>query len=86
MRSYRKLLLLSVLSVTLCGCANLWHELQPSRLWRANRGSAPSSDPEFSQTSVHSSLKLVRHEGSAEQTGLKANRTDATFVRGQIAE
>jgi hypothetical protein len=38
------LLLLAAIS----GCA-LWHELQPHRLHRLNRGPAPALDPEFSQ-------------------------------------
>jgi hypothetical protein len=46
-----RLVLWAVLAATLAnasGCASFWHELQPHRLHRINRGPAPSLDPEFS--------------------------------------
>ena len=86
MGSYRKILLLSLLSVTLCGCASVWHELQPHRLHRINSGPAPSWDPEFSQTSVSRSLLLVQRDNSARPPVLTANRADVTVARGQSAE
>jgi hypothetical protein len=33
------------------GCSTLFHDLQPHRLRRLNRGPAPSLDPEFSAVS-----------------------------------
>ena len=86
MGSYRKILLLSLLSVTLCGCADLWHNLQPHRLRRINSGPPPSWDPEFSQTSVSRSLLLVQHDNSARPPVLTANKADVTVARGQSAE
>ncbi|MBI1345857.1 hypothetical protein GC163_06165 [bacterium] len=38
------------------GCASFWHDLQPHRLRRLNRGPAPSMDPEFSAARPTSSL------------------------------
>ena len=86
MGSYRKILLLSLLSITLCGCANFWHDLQPHRMRRINSGPPPSWDPEFSQTSVSRSLLLVRRDNSAKPPVLTANRADVTVARGQSAE
>lgn len=83
----RKILLLSLLSVTLSGCANFWHDLQPHRLKRLNTGPAPSWDPEFSQTSASRSLLLARRSDPARRPAvLTANRADVTVARGQSAE
>ena len=86
MGSYRKILLLSLLSVTLCGCTDLWHNLQPHRLRRINSGPAPSWDPEFSQTSASRSLLLARRGGPPKPAVLTANKADVTVARGQSAE
>ena len=86
MCSYRKILLLALLTVTLCGCANVWHDLQPHRIRRINQGPAPSWDPEFSQTSASRSLLLVRRDHSAEPPVLTANKADVIVARGQSAE
>ena len=86
MCSYRKILLLSLLSVALCGCANVWHDLQPHRIRRINSGPAPSWDPEFSQTSAPRSMQLVRRDNSAKLPVLTANSADVTVARGQSAE
>ena len=86
MGSYRKILLLSLLSITLCGCANFWHDLQPHRMRRINSGPPPSWDPEFSQTAVSRSLLLVRRDDSTKSAVLTANKADVTVARGQSAE
>ena len=86
MSSYRKIALLSLLTVMLCGCANIWHELQPHRLRRMNSGPAPSWDPEFSQTSASRSLLLVKRREPAKTPVLTANKAGVTVARGQNAE
>ena len=86
MCSYRKILLLSLLSVTLCGCASLWHDMQPHRLRRINRVPPPSLDPEFSQTAASRSLLLARRDNSTRSPVLTANKADVTVARGQSAE
>ena len=85
MRAYRNLLCLSLLSINLCGCANLWHELQPHRMRRINRVPPPSWDPEFSQTSSSPALSLVRSDRSVTPSRLTVNRADVIVVRGQTA-
>ncbi|MBC8115275.1 MAG: hypothetical protein H7062_12900 [Candidatus Saccharimonas sp.] len=86
MSSYRKILLLSLLTVMQCGCSTFWHDLQPHRMRRINSGPAPSWDPEFSQTSASRSLLLVRRDHSAKSAVLTANKADVTVARGQSAE
>ncbi len=83
MRAYRNILCLSVLSITMCGCANLWHELQPHRMRRINRVPPPSWDPEFSQTSASPELNLVRHDHPATPPRLSVNHADVIVARGQ---
>ena len=83
MRAYRNILCLSVLSITMCGCANLWHDLQPHRMRRINRVPPPSWDPEFSQTSASPEWNLVRHDHSATPSRLSANHADVIVARGQ---
>lgn len=86
MCSYRKILMLSLLTVMQFGCSTFWHDLQPHRMRRINSGPPPSWDPEFSQTSVSRSLLLVRRDTSAKPAVLTANRADVTVARGQNAE
>ena len=86
MCSYRKILLLSLLSITLCGCSDLWHNLQPHRLHRINQGPPPSWDPEFSQISASRSLLLARRTDPPKPAVLTANKADVTVARGQSAE
>ena len=47
MRRFAGMLAVGWIAVTFTGCA-LMHEVQPHRLWRYNRGPAPSSNPYFS--------------------------------------
>ena len=47
MRRFTHIVVGGLFVVSLTGCA-LTHDLQPHRLWRFNRGPAPSSDPYFS--------------------------------------
>ena len=86
MCSYRYILLVSVLTVMQCGCASVWHELQPHRMRRINSGPAPSWDPEFSQSAASRSLLLVRRDTTAEPPVLTANKADVIVARGQNAE
>ncbi len=52
--------LLLVLSlVPLAGCASLWHEFQPHRMNRLNRGTAPTEDPDFTAIETPARLELV---------------------------
>ncbi len=86
MRSYQNILLLSLVSVTLCGCANVWHDLQPHRMRRINQGPPPSWDPQFSQTSASRSLLLARRNHPDKPPVLTANRAEVTVARGQSTE
>jgi len=86
MCSYRKIVLPALLSVMLCGCSNVWHELQPHRLRRINSGPPPSWDPEFSQTSAPRSLLLAKRAERAKPPVLTANSAEVTVARGQNAE
>ena len=47
MRRFAGMLAVGLIAVIFTGCA-LMHEVQPHRLWRYNRGPAPSSNPYFS--------------------------------------
>lgn len=47
MRQIPLLIVVSAIALSQTGCA-MMHDLQPHRLWRWNRGPAPSSDPYFS--------------------------------------
>ncbi len=47
MRQIPLLIVVSAIAFSQTGCA-MMHDLQPHRLWRWNRGPAPSSDPYFS--------------------------------------
>lgn len=82
-KSWRQILLASLLATFTCGCANVWHDLQPHRMRRMNRGDAPSLDPDF--TSINSSPKggLVRIDNPGKQPGMTANCAEVTLARGQ---
>jgi hypothetical protein len=82
MPTYRTIVCLSLLSLSMCGCANMWHELQPHRVRRIN----PSWDPEFSLKSDSSATHFVRHDASQDSTLLVANRAELVTVRGQGAD
>lgn len=47
MRRFRWCVLASAMCVVFSGCA-MFHDLQQHRLWRFNRGPAPSTNPFFS--------------------------------------
>lgn len=47
MRRFRWCVLASAMCVVFSGCA-MMHDLQQHRLWRFNRGPAPSTNPFFS--------------------------------------
>jgi hypothetical protein len=63
------------------GCSSFWHDLQPSRLNRLNRGPAPSLDPEFSQNLRGGSTRLVKR-GKKSPT-LSVNTAEISVVRAQ---
>lgn len=67
MRSFRGCLLaLAVCSAT-TGCA-MMHDMQPHRLWRWNRGPAPSSNPFFSVSDPVAELGASEDSLEAEVT------------------
>ncbi len=45
--------------IPLSGCASLWHEFQPHRMNRLNRGPAPTEDPDFTAIDGTSPSQLV---------------------------
>ncbi|MDZ4687882.1 MAG: hypothetical protein SH850_22645 [Planctomycetaceae bacterium] len=51
MRRLKFAVIAVLLVASVSGCASFWHDLQPHRLRRLNRGPAPSLDPEFSSVS-----------------------------------
>jgi len=48
------------------GCADMWHNLQPHRLHRMNRGPAPTLDPEFSAVTPDKAPVIMRAQSSDE--------------------
>jgi hypothetical protein len=61
------------------GCAKIWHELQPHRMNRLNRGPAPSLDPEFTYKSRDQNSRLARRDDAT----LSVNSTEIVIVRSQ---
>ena len=47
------------------GCASVFHDLQPHRLRRLNRGPAPTLDPEFSAVSQPGPSVVLANSGEA---------------------
>ena len=80
-RSCRYVLLMLV--IMNCGCASLWHDLQPHRIRRLNRGNAPALNPEFTRVTQPSRKQLVRLDGPRQSPVIKANSADVTLARGQ---
>lgn len=82
-KSWRHIVLASLLASFACGCASMWHDLQPHRIRRMNRGDAPSLSPDF--TSLNPSPKdgLVRVENVSKQPGMTANCAEVVLARGQ---
>ena len=78
-RSWRFVILASLLATLTCGCASFWHDLQPHRLRRLNSGPAPSLDPEFTQSDKPVKAQLVRLEGKS--AALTANRAEVSLAR-----
>ena len=63
------------------GCSSFWHDLQPSRLNRLNRGPAPSLDPEFTQNTRGHSTRLVNRVKKS--PSLSVNSAEVKVVRAQ---
>ena len=78
-----------LLSAILCslifnlGCSSFWHEMQPHRLNRLNRGPAPSLDPEFSYRSRDTKTKLAKKDASSRDAKLSVNSAEIAHVRAQ---
>lgn len=77
--------LLSLLVIS-SGCAAIWHELQPHRMNRLNRGPAPSLDPEFSQTTPDKQSRLAKRDAISAQTMIRANQPEFANVRAQSSD
>jgi hypothetical protein len=82
MASCRNILVLLLLTSFTCGCASFWHDLQPHRLRRLNRGSAPSLDPDFTYSTRGARNQLVRLDGPRDPA-MTANCAEVTLARGQ---
>ena len=67
MRRFAGMLVGGLIAVTSTGCA-LMHEVQPHRLWRFNRGPAPSSNPYFSVSDPIPQTALHRAGGAPRKT------------------
>lgn len=65
------------------GCASLWHELKPHRLWRLNRGAAPSLDPEFSYRPSTSRPRLAQCGAVSKDVTVSVNSNETVTVRSQ---
>jgi len=65
------------------GCAAFWHDLQPSRLNRLNRGPAPSLDPEFTENGSNRSFHLVRRIVTKKSPTVSVNSAEIAVVRAQ---
>jgi hypothetical protein len=83
MRSCRRILVASLLASFTCGCANFWHDLQPHRLHRLNRGAAPALSPDFTQSVRPATNRLVRLDHSGDRTEVSANCAEVILARGQ---
>lgn len=82
-KSWRHILLASLLAMFTCGCASVWHDLKPHRLRQWNRGDAPSMDPDFTSISPTSRTGLVRVDRPGKQAEMSANCAEVTLARGQ---
>jgi len=63
MRRLKFAMIAALLVESVSGCASIWHDLQPHRLRRLNRGPAPSLDPEFSAVSQPLGPAVVANPG-----------------------
>lgn len=86
MSSRRNCLLALIIAVSTCGCANLWHELQPHRLKKWNSFPAPSLSPEFTSRSSSTRPRLVRRDRPMKPASLSANSADIVNVRQENRE
>lgn len=82
MKSWRIILFVLFLTCLQCGCASVWHDLQPHRLRRLNRGAAPSFNPDFSRLNKPARNQLARFE-EPRPAEMTANSADVTLARGQ---
>jgi len=65
------------------GCSSIWHNLQPHRIQRLNRGAPPSIDPEFSQRDRKTQSRLARNQSPVKAPTLSANSAEIAVVRAQ---
>ncbi len=65
------------------GCANIWHELQPHRIQRMNRGPAPSLDPEFTLWKRKEQTRLANQDTTPKDATMSANSAEIATVRAQ---
>ena len=84
-RSCRNILLASLMSLT-CGCASFWHDMQPHRIHRLNRGAAPSLSPEFTRAAPPRRNQLVRLDRPRKPPAIKANSAEVSVARGQSSD
>lgn len=82
-KSCRNILLASLLASFTCGCASFWHDLQPHRLRRLNRGAAPSLNPDFTQSDRSVGTRLVNLSAPRKSAEMTANCAEVTLARGQ---
>lgn len=82
-KSWRNILLASLLASFTCGCASFWHDLQPHRLRRLNRGAAPSLNPDFTQSDRPIGTRLVNLSAPRKSAEMTANCAEVTLARGQ---
>ena len=88
MISSRTVLLFALLgSLTFqLGCANIWHNLQPHRMNRLNRGNAPALDPEFSQWTREKRVDFAKKETATDRVSVSVNSPEVASVRAQSPE
>lgn len=85
MMSSRKILtgMVLLMSFLSLGCSSIWHNLQPHRIQRLNRGPAPSMDPEFSRKSPKTKNQLASNQRSSGEPKAFANSAEIAGVRAQ---
>uniref|UniRef100_A0A7C2K0J8 Uncharacterized protein n=1 Tax=Schlesneria paludicola TaxID=360056 RepID=A0A7C2K0J8_9PLAN len=65
MRRLKLFVVMVLLLEPLSGCSSLFHNLQPHRLRRLNRGPAPALDPEFTAVEAQRPQTVVANSGQA---------------------
>ncbi len=85
MVSSRTVLVCTIVCLALpsLGCSSLWHDLQPFRIQRLNRGDPPSLDPEFTSHFRSKSKRLAKTDRALIAPKLTANSADIATLRAQ---